>query len=131
MTLAISLESAAEQDVVYMLFNRRDTRNAARAFLEWLKDNGRRCSKAQMNQFASTLASGNLGCRLSRTNFYKTVLHRLLELGLLGEGLEYDSKRGTQKVYRAIIQPVGKRRPMAPSLTYLAHIVAEKWNEGF
>ena len=130
--LAISLESVGEDDVTSILFNRQDTRSAAGAFLDWLKESGGRCSKAEMNHFSHMLSSGELGCRLSRTNFYKTILHRFLELGLIGEQLEYDHKMGrTEKAYKVIVQPIPGRRPMAPSLTYLAHVVAEKWNKEF
>ncbi len=43
-----------------------------------------------MDQFSHVLASGKV---LSRTNFYKTILHRFMDLGLIAEQLEYDYKK--------------------------------------
>jgi hypothetical protein len=67
--------------------------------------------------------------RLSRTNFYKTVLGRFIDLGLVAEDLVYDKEaRKAVRAYRAVVQPVGSRRPLAPSLMYLAHVISERWN---
>jgi hypothetical protein len=38
------------------------------------------------------LGSGKVGARLSRTNFYKTVLGRFLDIGLVAEDLVYDKE---------------------------------------
>ncbi len=90
------------------------------------------CSHSEMNQFSKMLASGELSCRLSRTNFYKTVLHRFLDLGLMEERLRYDySKQKAVKIYGVVYQPINKRRPRNPSLLYIAHMVSEKWNLEF
>jgi len=127
--LSVSLEKVGEEDIVDILFTREDSRRAARLFLGWLKDRQGRCSKPEMNEFSHTLASDKV---LSRTNFYKTILHRFMVLGLIAEQLEYDQRKNDSvKVYRAVLQPIGKRRPISPSLTYLAHVVAEKWNLKF
>jgi len=75
------------------------------------------------------LGSGKVGAKLSRTNFYKTVLGRFLDLGLVAEDPVYDKEaRKTVRAYRAVVQPVGSRRPLAPSLMYLAHVISERWN---
>ena len=128
----LSVQRVGEEDIAGMLFSRKDSRDAARAFMNWLKGRGGKCTKSEMNSFSHVLASGKLGYRLSRTNFYKTILHRFIELGLMAEQIEYDYRRKRNvKVYRAVIQPIAKRRPMAPSLTYLAHLIAERWNSEF
>ena len=121
-----------EDDVVKMLFKHPDSIRAARAFLDWLKNKGGACTHSEMNQFAKMLASGKLGCKLSRTNFYKTLLHRFLDLGLIAEQPQYDyNKKRIIKAYRAIIQPIGKRRPMGPSLPLITYLLCEKWNREF
>lgn len=129
---SVSLERATEGDLVDMLFSREDSRKAAGAFVTWLRGKGGRCSKGEMSRFSHDLASGRLGCRLSRTNFYKTVLGRFLDLGLVAEDLVYDAEeRRAVNAYRVVVQPVGRHRPLAPSLMYLAHVVSERWNEEF
>jgi hypothetical protein len=128
--LSVSLERVTEQDLVSMLFARQDSRLAARAFVSWLKGKNGRCSKSEMNRFSHDLASGRLGVRLSRTNFYKTILARFVDLGLVAEDLVYDPEtRKAVKAYHVVVQPVSGRRPMSPSLLYLAHVVSERWNQ--
>ncbi len=130
--LSGSLETVREGDIISMLFTRQDSRLAARVFLDWLKGKGGRCSKEEMSRFSHELASGKLRARLSRTNFYKGLLHHFLDLGLIAEQLEYDhGRRKTIRAYRAVIQPVTKHRPMGPSLPYLAALISEKWNREF
>ena len=127
--LSVELERAGEEDVVNMIFNRRDSRMAARTFLDWLKDKDGRCLKEEMSQFSNLLASGRLGCRLSRTNFYKSILAKLVGLGLISKALQYDHETGRAlKVYAVVYQPVGKRKPLGPSFAELAHILCQKWN---
>jgi hypothetical protein len=85
-----------------------------------------------MNSFSYELASGKLGARLSRTNFYKTILGTFTALGLVTEDLTYDQKAmKAVNAYRAVVQPVSERRPASPSLIYLAHVVGERWNREF
>ncbi|MDG6945959.1 MAG: hypothetical protein JRM91_04795 [Nitrososphaerota archaeon] len=128
--LAVSLEDASKKDIVEMLFARRDSRDAARTFLRWLREGGGRRTGQEMSRFADELQSGRLGCRLSRVNFYGTVLRRFVELGLVAKDLSYDGeRRRAVKAYRVVLQPVGRHRPLAPSLMYLAHVVSERWNE--
>jgi hypothetical protein len=113
-----------------MLFARQDSRLAARAFVRWLKGRGGRCSKHEMNHFSHDLASGRLGAKLSRTNFYKTILSRFIDLGLVAEDLVYDPEaRRAVKAYHVVVQPVSGRRPTSPSLLFLAHVVSERWNQ--
>ena len=121
-----------EKDVVKMLFKHQDSVKAAREFVDWLKSKDGVCSHSEMNQFSRRLASGELNSRLSRTNFYKTILHRFLDLGLIEERLRYDhQKQRAVKVYGAVYQPINKRRPASPSLPHIAHMISEKWNNEF
>jgi hypothetical protein len=63
----------------------------------------------------------------SCTNFYKTVFHRFLYLGLIAAQLAYNPvKRKAVPVYRAVVQPIPKHGPIAPGLTFYVHVVAEK-----
>ncbi|MGD0478418.1 MAG: hypothetical protein ABSB29_09680 [Nitrososphaerales archaeon] len=128
--LSVSLERVTEQDLVSMLFNREDSRLAARTFVGWLKRRNGRCSKKEMSGFSHDLASGRLGVKLSRTNFYKTILARFIDLGLVAEDLVYDPEaRKAVKAYHVVVQPVSGRRPTSPSLLFLAHVVSERWNQ--
>jgi hypothetical protein len=130
--LSASLERVGEEDFAGLLFSREDSRLAARVFISWLKSNNGRCSKEDMSRFSYELAAGIDGARLARTNFYKTILARFIELGLVCEKLVYDpSRRKAVKAYEVIIQPLPSRRPLAPSLLYLAHVISEKWNAEF
>ena len=110
--LSASLKSIGREDLTDLIFTHNDSRKAARVFLDWLKGKGGRCTKEEMSQFSHILASGKLSCRLSRTNFYKTILNRLIGLGLVAEQVEYNyAKRKTESVYRAIVQPITKKKP--------------------
>ena len=130
--LSVSLERVGEKDFLEMLFSHRDSREAARVFLGWFRRKGGCCSKQEMSQFSYDLASGKLDARLSRTNFYKTILGTFTGLGLIAEDLTYDREAmKAVKAYRAVVQPVSERRPSGPSLVYLAHVVAERWNQEF
>ena len=130
--LAASLEDASKKDLVDMLFARDDSRSAARAFLSWLREKRGRCTSQEMSRFADELQSGRRGCRLSRVNFYGTVLRRFVDLGLVTKDLSYDSgSRRALKAYRIVVQPVGRHRPISPSLMYLAHVISERWNGEF
>ncbi len=125
-------EVTKEDDVVRMIFRHRESVKAAKTFIDWLRSLGGTCTHSQMNKFSKMLASGELGCKLSRTNFYGTILSRFLDLGLLEERLRYDyEKRKAVKVYGVIYQPVTKRRPTSPSLLFIAHVICEKWNQEF
>ena len=121
-----------EDDVIKMLFSHSDSVKAARTFVDWLKSKDGICTHSDMSEFSHRLASGKLKSHLSRTNFYKTILHHFLDLGLIAEMPSYDYERHkVVKIYRAIIQPIGKRRPLGPSFILLAHQICEKWNEEF
>ena len=133
LTLEVSFEDVKrERDVVNLIFRHRRSRGAARALIEWLKDRGGSCTHTEMNEFSHLLASGKLGCSLSRTNFYGTVLKRLMGLCLIVEQPQFDYEtRKVLKVYRIVVQPIGKRKPVGPSLLLLSYEVCAKWNEEF
>lgn len=129
--LAVSVEKLGKGDVVALLFSRKDSRRAARALLAWLKGKGGRCSKEEMSRFAHGLEAGE-PCRFSRTNFYRSVLRRFLDLGLIAELPEYDGRsRKIVKSYRVVYQPIPRHRPMSPSFAYVSHLICEAWNREF
>jgi len=128
--LSISLARVNEKSLVDMLFSRDDTRAAARAFLERLRGRKGRLTKTEMSEFSQDLASGRLGVKLSRTNFYRTVLSNFTDLGLVMEALDYDPKTMKPvKVYRAVVQPASKQMPPSPSIVFLANVLAGRWND--
>jgi len=131
--LQVEYEQAIrEEDVVKMLFRHSDSAKAARTFIDWLKSKKGVCSHSEMSDFSHRLASGELRSRLSRTNFYRTVLHNFINSGLIAEQPSYDHKsRKIVKVYRIVLQPVTKHKPMSPSFIHLAHLVGKKWNAEF
>ncbi|MDG6904119.1 MAG: hypothetical protein JRN72_04900, partial [Nitrososphaerota archaeon] len=66
----------------------------------------------------------------SPTDRPERIARRFVELGLVAKDLSYDGeRRRAVKAYRVVLQPVGRHRPLAPSLMYLAHVVSERWNE--
>jgi hypothetical protein len=108
------------------------TQRAARAFIDWLRVKGGSCSRSELNGFSHMLNAGKQGVELSRTNFYKTVLHRLMDLGLIEIRIRYDVKLGCViKVYGAVYQPIPKRRPLPRCWWRLAYLIALKWNREF
>jgi len=133
MPLETSLKEAASQpDVTKIIFRCEKSQKAARAFVNWLRARGGSCSRSELNQFSYVLAAGKQGARLSRTNFYKTVLHRLMDLGLIEIRARYDVKLGRIiKAYGAVHQPLAKRRPPPGCFWRLAYLIAEKWNREF
>lgn len=133
MPLEVSFEEVmGEEDVVNLIFRHGKSRRAARALIEFLKSRSGRCMHSEMNIFSHRLASGSMGFSLSRTNFYSTILHRLLGLGLIVERPQFDyEKQKGVKVYMAVHQPIPKRKPIGPSLPLLTHLISEKWNREF
>ena len=92
--LAASFENAeGAEDVAEVLFVRNDTGAAAEVFLKWFRRRNGRCSRAEMSGFADLLASGRLGCKLARQNFYRTILHKFVKYGLVALVPEYDAPR--------------------------------------
>lgn len=129
--IAAAIENADEDvDVVDRLFSRAESRRAASAFLTWFVANGGRATQKEMSEFSRGLASGSVGARLSRANFYGSILKRLIALGLVSVGPVYDERRRRAvKGYLAVLQAVPQRRPPAGSLVYLVHRFAERWNQ--
>lgn len=113
MPIETSLKEAAEQpDVARIIFRYEKSQKAARAFLYWLRAKGGSCTRSELNRFSHELNDEKQGAQLSRTNFYGTVLHRLLDLGLIEIRACYDAELGRViKVYGAVYQPLPKRRP--------------------
>ena len=129
--LSVSAEKLRKGDPIALFFTRRDSQRAARALLSWLKGKGGRCSKAEMSMFAFGLEAGR-PIKFSRTNFYRGVLRRFLDLGLISEESLYDSRTGkVTKYYRIVAQPIKRHRPISPSFAYVSHLICEDWNREF
>jgi len=128
--LALDAEKVnGTENTATLLFARQDSRKAAQALVDWLKEKKGRCNRAEMSAFSRRLESGELGFRFSRTNFYRGILHRFLALGLIAEGFQYDrAKGGPVKGYHVVVQPVTRHPPVSPSLPHLIHSLCEKWN---
>jgi hypothetical protein len=95
----IRLEDAADRDcdLVDLLFADPETRRCAWAFLDRLKQSGGRLTKKDTSAFAFQLASGELGCKIARSNFCSSILHNFLSLKLLALEKEMEpSGRGTR-----------------------------------
>jgi hypothetical protein len=125
-------EVESEDDISEFLFHTRGSRKAARVFLEWFRSRGGRATKEEVSDFADSLAAGRFSSKLSRSNFYSSVIRNFLDAGLVALQPEFDHEtRKVVRVYRAITQPIPQRRPARPSLVYNAHVLAERWNEQF
>jgi hypothetical protein len=125
------LRHEAGSDLVGVLFHTEREREAARLFLDWFRARHGRATKRIMSDFGHRLESGELGFRYGRTTFYKYILKRFLDAGLIGLQTEYDRASGKViGVYRRVVQPAPRRRPSGPSLMYNLHPLV-KWNELF
>lgn len=123
-------------DVCEVIFTHKKTAVACRLFVKWLKTNGNEASRTQVSSFASELASGHIrmGFTYKRSNFYRTVLKKLMSLGFISLQPRFDLKKrsGTRYVYAPIRQSIPKRPPLGGrSFWMLAWEVAKQWNEEF
>jgi hypothetical protein len=80
-----------------------------------------------LGQFTRDLQAGRVkkGFTYRRGNFYKIVLHRLIDFGFIGVFTH------GSKYYGPIWQPIPKRGPGGHNWWNLAYLVAKKWNERF
>jgi len=125
-----------KEDVCEVIFSHKKTVKACRLFLDWLKNNGNESSRAQVSSFARELASGHIskGFTYKRSNFYRTVLKKLMSLGFISLQPRFDPKKrsGTRYVYAPIRQSTPKRPPLGErSFWRLAWQVAKRWNTEF
>lgn len=123
-------------DVCEVIFSHKKTVKACRLFLDWLKNNGNEASRAQVSSFARELAGGHIrkGFTYKRSNFYRTVLRKLMSLGFISLQPRFDPEKrsGTRYVYAPVRQPIPKRPPLGErSFWRLAWEAAKKWNEEF
>ncbi len=133
MLVASREEIEAGADVSTVLFHTRASREASRAFLAWFRAREGRATKTEVAEFADALDRGGMApARLSRSNFYRTVLKAFVRAGLITLIPEFDREaRKVRQVYKAVTQPIAKRRPGGPSLVLNAHLLAEMWNAYF
>jgi hypothetical protein len=130
-----------EGDITELLFNNQRAQHACRLLLDELKaKNG--LTRQEFSKFAQTLNHGDF--KYSRRQFYATVRHVLLTLGLIGiQQRAIDCSKGEDlspvrskcrsivDKYVPIRQPIPKRPPDGLSLVRLVWIICEKWNREF
>ena len=125
-----------KEDVCEVIFSHKKTAKACRLFLDWLRTMGGDASRIQVSSFSSKLASGQVsrGFSYKRSNFYRTVLKKLMMLGLISLQPRFDSQRKSKVSYKYTFshQPIPKKPPLGGrSFWRLAWEVARKWNEEF
>lgn len=125
-----------KEDVCEVIFSHKKTVKACRLFMEWLKTVGGECTRSELSQFARDLANGRAqdGFIYKRSNFYRTVLKKLVALGFISLQPRFDPKRKGKVSYKYTFshQPIPKKPPLGGrSFWRLAWEVAKKWNEEF
>ena len=125
-----------ETDICELIFTHSKTQRACRFFLEWLKTRSGACTRSELSQFGRDLQSGKieLGFTYKRSNFYRLIRRRLLDMGFIALQPRFDynpSSRQGQYVqkYAPVRQPIPKRGPDGWSFYRLAWELCRKWNE--
>ncbi len=125
-----------KEDICEVIFTHEKSAIACRLFLDWLKNNGSKASRSEVSNFAHELNCGKVrkGFCYKRSNFYRTVLRTLMQLGFISLQERFDpgKKSGTSYVYAPIKQPLPKRPPLGgKSFWKLAWKLADMWNREF
>ena len=125
-----------KEDICEVIFSHKKTVKACRLFLDWLKNNRNEASRAQVSSFARELAGGHVskGFTYKRSNFYRTVLRKLMDLGFISLQPRFDPKRKSKVSYKyaPIRQPIPKRAPLGGDTFWRKtwHL-AKQWNKEF
>jgi hypothetical protein len=107
-----------KEDVCEVIFSHKKTVKACRLFIEWLKTSGGEYNRSELGQFVRDLANGGVqgGFAYKRSNFYRTILRKLMAFGFISLQAQYDSsaksKRKVRYAYAPIHQPIPKRTPL-------------------
>jgi len=125
-----------KEDICEVIFSHKKTVKACRLFLDWLKNNRNEASRAQVSSFARELAGGHIreGFTYKRSNFYRTLLKKLVALGFISLQSRFDpeSNRKARYVYALIRQPIPKRPPLGGSSFWRrAWDLCNNWNKEF
>ncbi|MBI2126971.1 MAG: hypothetical protein HYU02_06650 [Thaumarchaeota archaeon] len=135
--LNFSDESIHSSDALEIIFPNRKTRDAARLFVDWLKNKGGTASKNAVSNFADELHNGSMSVKgipftYSRRNFYLTVLRTLVDLGFIQRNVPvWDSmRRQTIYVYSRNIFDI-TQKPPSVGFWRLTYYICRKWNELF
>ena len=125
-----------KEDVCEVIFGHKKTVKACRFFLDWLRTVGGEASRTHVSSFARDLASECIceGFTYKRSNFYRTVLKKLMALGFISLQPRFDPKRKGKVSYKyvPIRQPIPKKPPLGGrSFWRLAWEVARQWNKEF
>jgi hypothetical protein len=135
--MAIPVPTSVSQDapnetVIQTLFHTNRSRKAANLFLQRLIALNGRMTEVDMSKFVGDLKSGELDAKLSRGAFYGYILPVFLRQGLIRLGGLFDStRRKIIPTYFVVVQSVGKRAPVKPSLAYNAYVLQKAWNQVF
>ena len=125
-----------KEDVCEVIFTHRKTVQAARLFMEWLKTRGGEASREEVSTFAHDLANGRVreGFTYKRSNFYRSVLGCLINLGFMSLQPRFDPKRKSKVSYRyaPVRQPIPKKPPMGGETFWRkAWHLCRSWNKEF
>jgi len=127
----------AANDALDIVFPNKKTRDAAKLFVQWLKNKGGSASKNAVSDFADELQKGSLTIRempfsYSRRNFYLTLLRTLVGLGFIQRNVPvWDSARKqTVFVYSRNILDI-PQKPPSVGFWRLSYYVCRKWNDLF
>jgi len=123
-----------KQDMYGLFFYHKKTIQAAKIFIEWLKNRGY-VTRSEVSNFTRRLEAGKVytGFKYRRSSFYRTILKRLVALGFIALQQRYDkSKDKVVYAYAPVYQPIPKRPPPSSgSFWWNAWHIAKKWNETF
>ena len=112
------------------LFFREDSRQAADLLMEELRSRKGTMTDKEMGAFVASLASGRLGFKFSKRNFYNNVLRTFRNFGLIVKRPVYDAMtKKTILAYQAIPQHVPAKNPPIPSFLYIAYQISRWWDE--
>ena len=127
----------AANDALDIVFPNRKTRDAAKLFVQWLKNKGGSASKNAVSDFADELQKGSVTSRempfsYSRRNFYLTLVRTLVDLGFIQRNVPvWDSARKqTVYVYSRNIFDI-PQKPPSVGFWRLSYYVCRKWNDLF
>jgi hypothetical protein len=125
-----------KEDIFEVIFTHRKTAQAAMLFVKWLKNVGGECTRNELSRFSHDLAEGRIreGITLKRSNFYRTVLRTLVDLGLVSLQPRFDprKKSKTSYVYAPIRQPIPKKPPLGGETFWRkAWFLCQRWNQQF
>lgn len=127
----------SSSNTLEILFPQGRTREAAKIFIEWLKEREGQASKNAVSEFADMLQGGSFTSqdklfKYSRRNFYMTILKTFVDMGFIRKNVPVwdDGRKKTLYVYSRNIFDIPQRPPSIGFWRH-AYYVCKKWNEMF